>query len=106
MSRRFMMVAVLVALTVGTSALFAHDDYRIIGVVERVTAKTIDVKQTKDGTVISMQLDADTIVTRDKRKVDRAEVKVGLHVVVDARGDSLDELTVVELRLVPAPTAQ
>jgi hypothetical protein len=31
---------------------------------------------------------------------------VGLHVVVDARGDSLDELTVVELRLVPAPTAQ
>jgi hypothetical protein len=101
-----MMVAVLVALTVGTSALFAHDDYRIIGVVERVTAKTIDVKQTKDGKVISMQLDADTIVTRDKRKVDRAEVKVGLHVVVDARGDSLDELTVVELRLVPAPTAQ
>jgi hypothetical protein len=91
---------------VGTSALFAHDDYRIIGVVERVTAKTIDVKQTKDGKVISMQLDADTIVTRDKRKVDRAEVKVGLHVVVDARGDSLDELTVVELRLVPAPTAQ
>jgi hypothetical protein len=106
MSRRFMMVAVRVALTVGTSALFAHDDYRIIGVVERVTAKTIDVKQTKDGKVISMQLDADTIVTRDKRKVDRAEVKVGLHVVVDARGDSLDELTVVELRLVPAPTAQ
>jgi hypothetical protein len=103
MTRRLMVVAVLAALVPGTTAVFAHDDYRIIGTVGKVTAKTIDVKQTKDGKIISMQINGETIVTRDKKKVDRAELKTGLNVVVDARGDSLKDLLVLEVRLVPAP---
>jgi hypothetical protein len=35
--------------------------------------------------------------------VPMAQVKPGIHVVVDARGDSLMELEVVEIRLVPPP---
>jgi hypothetical protein len=106
MTRRLAVVAVLVGLAFGTTAAFAHDDYRIIGTVEKVTAKTIDVKQTKDGKIISMTMDAETIVTRDKKKVDRAELKAGLNVVVDARGDSLKDLQVLEVRLVPKPAAK
>jgi hypothetical protein len=103
MTRRLMVVGVLAALVLGTAAVFAHDDYRIIGTVEKVTSKTIDVKQTKDGKIISMTMDAETIVTRNKKKVDRAELKTGLNVVVDARGDSLKDLLVLEVRLVSAP---
>jgi hypothetical protein len=105
MTRRFMMATIGLALTLSTTAVFAHDDYRIIGTVEKVTAKSIDVKQTKDGKVISMQLTAKSIVTRDKQKVDPAQIKAGQNVVVDARGDSLAKLFVVEVRLVPAPSA-
>jgi hypothetical protein len=106
MTRRLAVVAVLVGLVFGSTAPFAHDDYRIIGTVEKVTAKTLDVKQTKDGKIISMTMDAETIVTRAKKKVDRAELKTGLNVVVDAPGDSLKDLQVLEVRLVPKPAAK
>lgn len=105
MTRRLMVVAVLAVLALGATTS-AHDDYRVIGTVEKVTAKTLDVKQTKDGKIISMEMNGETIVTRDKKKVDRAELKTGLNVVVDARGDSLKDLQVVEVRLVPKPAAK
>jgi hypothetical protein len=95
-------VAALAALMFPATTV-AHDDYRIIGTVEKLTATNIDVKQTKDGKVISMLLQKESIVTRDKKKVPMAQVKPGIHVVVDARGDSLMELEVVEIRLVPPP---
>jgi hypothetical protein len=101
MTRRLMVVAVLAMLALGATTVTAHDDYRIIGTVEKVTAKTLDVKQTKDGKIISMQMNGETIVTRDKKKVDRAELKTDLNVVVDAWGDSLKDLQVLEVRLVP-----
>lgn len=102
MLRRFILVT-LAALTVGLTPALAHDDYRIIGTITRVTATVLDVKQAKDGKTIAMKTDSATLVTRDKKKVERAELKTGLHVVVDARGDSLEDLVVLEVRLVPPP---
>ncbi len=47
-------------------------------------------------------------VSRDKKKVDAAELTVGLTVVVDAYGDSEEDLLALEIRIVPpiesAPT--
>ncbi len=103
MCRRFLLVT-LAALTVGVAPALAHDDYRIIGTIARVTATTLDVKQTKDGKTIAMKMDSATLVTRDKKRVERTELRTGLNVVVDARGDSLEELAVLEVRLVPPPT--
>lgn len=103
MLRRFMLVT-LAAITVGFVPALAHDDYRIIGTITRVTATALDVKQTKDGKTVAMTMDSATLVTRDKKKVERAELKIGLNVVVDARGDRLEELAVLEVRLVPPPT--
>jgi hypothetical protein len=88
-------------LLVGATA--AHDEYRIIGTVTKVTPTVLEVRQTKDKQLISMKMDKQTIVTRDKKTVDRAQLKTGLSVVVDALGDTIKDLLVLEVRLVPAP---
>jgi uncharacterized cupredoxin-like copper-binding protein len=90
-------------LIAGSARPSAHDEFRIIGAVTKVTATSLDVKQTKDGQVVSMKMDKETTVTRDGRKVERVEIKTGGSVVVDALGDSLKDLLVLEVRLVPIP---
>lgn len=95
--------AVLAALILSVASPAAHDNYRIIGTVVKLAGTTLDVKQTKDGKTISMEMTKTSRVTRDKKKVAVAEVKPGVSVVVDARGDSILDLDVVEVRIVPAP---
>ncbi len=102
MNRRAILT-VAASLCLSAIGLRAHDDYRIIGTVTRVSAPTIEVKQTKDARTIVMKMDSATIATRDKKKVPLTDIKVGQYVVVDAQGDSLDDLVVLEVRLVPQP---
>ena len=102
MTRRLMILGMLVALVVGAAPVMAHDDYRVIGTIAKVTAKTLDVKQAKDGNTVSMFTNKATRVTRNKQEVPATELKAGLSVVVDARGDSLSSLVVREVRIVPA----
>ena len=102
MTRRLMIAGVLAGFIVGMAPAAAHDDYRIIGTITNVAAKTLDVKQTKDGKTISMRTDGATLVTRDKKKVSATELSTGVSVVVDASGDSLEELVVLEVRIVPS----
>ena len=104
MTRRRMMTSLLTALFVPVASLRAHPNYRIIGTIESVTTKTIAVKQTRDGRIIAMEMDNESRVTRDKKDVSRTALKPGLSVVVDACGDSLEDLLVMEIRLVPAPS--
>ena len=82
---------------------FAHNEYRIIGTIEKLGGKSIAVRQAKDGKVITMEMDEASLVTRDKKKVAPSELKAGLYVVVDACGDSIDKLLVMEVRIVPPP---
>jgi hypothetical protein len=101
MMKRLVILIGIVAMVLGVSPAWAHDDYRIIGTVLKVSVGKLDVKQTKDGKTVSMNTDAATIVTRDKKKVSSAELKTGTNVVVDAQGDSLQDLVVLEVRIVP-----
>jgi hypothetical protein len=103
MFMRRLAIAVVCMACCLVAAASAHDEYRIIGTVTKVSATSLDVKQSKDGKTISMRMNTETIVTRNKKKVDRAEVKTGANVVVDALGDSMKDLLVVEVRLVPPP---
>ncbi len=89
-------------LALSASSLAAHDRYRIIGTVTKLTADEITVKQTKDNALIEMDIDQNTKVTRDGKAAKRADVKVGGSVVVEALGDSILDLVVLEVRLVPA----
>lgn len=102
MTRRLMIAALAAVCISSARPAGAHEDYRIIGTIAAVTATTLDVKQTKDGKTIGMDMDDATVVTRDKTKVTVKELKPGLHVVVDARGDSLEELLIVAVRIVPS----
>jgi hypothetical protein len=103
MTRRLILLGSLAAVILNVPVFSAHDDYRIIGTVAKVDSTSIDVKQTKDGKTIGMDLTKATVVTRDKKKVPVVELKAGLNVVVDARGDSLEELEAVSIRIVPPP---
>lgn len=99
---RITIAGVLAALVLSVGSLSAHDNYRIIGTVVKLAGTTLEVKQTKDGKTVEMEMTKTSRVTRDKKKVTTAELKAGINVVVDARGDSILDLDVVEIRIVPA----
>ena len=98
---RYALLTVL-ALALGATSLAAHDEYRIIGTVSKITATQIDVKQIKDGKIIEIDIDKQTKVTRDKKPAAFSQIKVGGSVVVEALGDSILDLQALEIRLVPA----
>jgi len=103
MTRRRIITVGIVTLVLSMASLYAHDDFRIIGTVLKVSEGKLDVKQTKSGKTFSMKTNQATFVTRDKKKVSNAELKPGTNVVVDASGDSVADLVVLEVRIVPAP---
>ena len=106
MLRRMIGFTLLVVLmTVAAAPLSAaHDEFRIIGTVTKISSTERAVKQ-KDGKIVEMDINKQTKFTRDKKPVKASEVKVGGSVVVDALGDSILDLTVLEVRLVPAITS-
>lgn len=106
MTRRRMIAGTMMAIVAGVRSLKAHPNFRIIGTITQATATAIAVKQTKDGRIIRMDMDGESRVTRDKVPVNRSELKAGRYVVVDACGETLDDLLVMEIRLVPTPTKQ
>ena len=102
MTRRTMVTFGLLAAFVATAApAAAHNEYRIIGTIAGVTATKLAVKQTKDAKVITMKMDKTVVVKKDDKKVALSDLKVGLSVVVDACGDSLAKLEVIEVKIVP-----
>lgn len=82
----------------------AHDEFRIIGTITKPGPKSLEVK-TKDGKTVSVALNAETFVSRDRKKADASELKAGGSVVIDALGDSYADLVALEVRIVPSITA-
>ena len=107
MSRFVMMFVMAAILALGVGTALAHDNFRVIGTVTKFANSTIAVK-TKEGKVASMRVDKQTVISRDKKKVDASELKAGLSVVVDAYGDSLEDSDVlaIEIRIVPPIAAR
>jgi hypothetical protein len=94
--------AACAVLMLSAAPLAAHDRYRIVGTVTKITADEITVKQVKDNALVEMDHDQNTKVTRDNKRAKLSDVKVGSSVVIDALGDSILDLVVLEIRLVPA----
>ena len=98
MSRRA--VAMVVGLlAISSGAALAHDGHahKIMGTVTAREAKHVDVK-TPSGEVLSITITDKTTVTRNKRKVDIAEVQAGRRVVVDI-GNGEDPLIAREIQV-------
>jgi hypothetical protein len=100
MTRRLMMLLVAAAVALGAARLFAHDHFRVIGEITKHQNSRIDVKN-RDLKTTTVRLDKQTEITRDTKKVDLSELKVGQSVVVDAYGDSEADLLALEVRIVP-----
>ncbi len=102
-----MMTRVLVAVTLvlGAGQTFAHEDFRVIGTLMKHQDSRIEV-QSRDGKTTSIRLDRQTIITQDTKDVDATALKIGLSVVVDAYGDSEEDLLALEIRIVPPIVAQ
>ena len=102
--RRLRILATSIVFVLSATALAAHDEYRIIGKVTKRQDALIEVK-TKEGKTWTINMNDRTLVKRDKTKISASELKRGLSVVVDARGDSEQDLMADEVRIVPALAA-
>jgi hypothetical protein len=100
MTRRVMLLFVLLAPAAISVPLSAHDEFRIIGTLERQQASAIAVKK-KSGETVSIRIDKQTAITQDKKKVATTALKVGQSLVVDAYGDTEADSLALEIRIVP-----
>ena len=102
---RTLSTALLAMLVLGSASICAHDEFRIIGTVARYQDSTLQVKN-REGKTLSVRLDKQTVITRDKKKVPPTELKTGLSVVVDAYGDTEDDSLALDIRIVPPIAAR
>ncbi len=100
MQRMITRVFVVATLVLGAGQAFAHEDFRVIGTLIKYQDSNIDVRS-GDGRMTSIRLDKQTLITRDTKTVDVAELEIGLSVVVDAYRDSAEDLLALEIRIVP-----
>jgi hypothetical protein len=94
--RTFTIVALL---SLSTFAL-AHEEFRVIGTLTQVGDTKIQVRD-RDGKALSIKIDKQTVIRKDRTEVDAGELTTGNSVVVDALGDSEADLLAIEIRIVP-----
>src|SRR5688500_13862384 len=100
MIRHVCILAVLMALAGGLSHVSAHDEFRIIGTLEKHQNSTIVVKK-NTGATVSIKIDKQTEVTQDKKAVGPVALKIGQTLVIDAYGDEEEGSLALEIRIVP-----
>ena len=103
MKRFFLTLLAILVITSGMAS--AHDEFRIIGTVASYKANVLSVKK-KEGETVSIRLDRQTLITKDKKKMTPADLTAGLTVVVDAYGDYEDDSLALEIRIVPPIAAR
>ena len=94
---------VIFAVLAGAVLLSAHDQFRIIGKIEKFEKLQL-VVTSNYGERFLLQLQEGTPIQRNKKRVPATELKAGRSVVVDVSGDTLydDDLFVVNVALVPS----
>ncbi|HSG63449.1 MAG TPA: hypothetical protein VLD39_00545 [Gammaproteobacteria bacterium] len=98
---RKLLVAILgAALLIGSGVAFGHEEFRVIGTLTSRADSVIEVAS-RDGETRSIKVDRQTVITRDAEPVDVAALEAGMTLVIDAYGDSLDDLLALEIRIVP-----
>jgi hypothetical protein len=96
--RRTFTIAALLSLS--TFAL-AHEEFRVIGTLTQAGDTKIQVRD-RDGKTLSIKIDKQTVVRKDRAEVDASALAEGNSVVVDALGDSEADLLAIDIRIVPA----
>ena len=94
--RTFTMAALL---SLSTFAL-AHEEFRVIGTLTQAGDTKIEVRD-RDGKTLSIKIDKQTVIQKDRTEVDASALVEGNSVVVDALGDSEADLLAIDIRIVP-----
>lgn len=98
---KFLAPLVAVATLLIAVPAVAHDEKPVAGQVTAVTAKTIQVK-TKDGEVVTLEMDGNTRVMKDGKRLTSKDVKVGQSVKALGFGDSLKDLVAIDVTITAA----
>jgi len=97
--REFILGLVVIMAAIG-GRMLAHEHFRVIGTITKLDKKQFEVKE-KSGKLMTIYVDKKTKVSRDKKPVAIAALKVGQSVVVDAYGDDESDLLALDIRIVP-----
>lgn len=100
-------LAPLAAAAVFLSALpaAAHDEMEVAGQVTAVTAKTLQLR-TKDGQVVTMDVDSNTRVMMAGKRLTLKDVKVNQSVKALGFGDKLTDLVAIDVEISPPGRAR
>jgi hypothetical protein len=84
MSTKWMIAVAITGALVIPALARAHDGHahKVMGTVSKVEGRQVMVKTT-DGKTVMVMVDAKTVVTRGKTKLDAATVKIGERVVAE-----------------------
>ena len=83
-----------------SSAAIAHEEFRVIGTLVTHTETMIEVAA-RDGATRTIKVDRQTVVTQDAQSREVSALEDGMTLVVDAYGDTMDDLLALEIRIVP-----
>ena len=93
---RFLIAAAFASVLLGESA---HEKFKIVGTVVNVKSDEVAVKAI-DGATYEIDFPESAVVTdRNHKKLNRAELKAGLQVVVMALGHDMFDLEAFEVQL-------
>jgi hypothetical protein len=96
------LAASLVTILLAPPALSAHENFRIVGAITKLTAEELDVRNL-EGRSFTVDINERTVVKKDKDKAKYKidQLKVGQSVIVGAWGDDEFSLEALEIRIVP-----
>lgn len=103
--RKILAPLVAAAVFLGALPAAAHDEMEVAGQVTAVTAKTLQLR-TKDGQVVTMDVDSNTRVMMAGKRVTLKDVKVNQSVKALGFGDKLTDLVAIDVEISPPGKAR
>jgi hypothetical protein len=100
--RLAVIIGALCLAAIAPAALRAHEHFRVVGVITKLSTTEMDVKN-REGKTYTVDINKKTVVKRGKEKdeLGLSALKVGQSVVVDAYGDDEFDLEALDVRIVP-----
>ena len=96
--RKFLLPFVAVTVLMCAAPAVAHDEMSVSGQVTAVTAKTLQIRM-KDGKVVTLEVDGNTRVKMAGKALGLRDLKVGQSVKALGFGDSLADLTAIDVNI-------
>nr|WP_295107551.1 hypothetical protein [uncultured Caulobacter sp.] len=96
--RKFLASLIVASAVLSAMPAAAHQDVPLAGKITAVTAKTIDVV-TSEGEIVTLDVDNNTRVAMDGKRLTPKDIKIGQTVNVLGYGDSMTDLTAIDVTI-------